>query len=78
MRHKNTVWKLNDPPGMDGAQLAVLMDIRDELQRLAVLMDVRDELQRLNDLLHCPNFVNIPRELRGLRRDVKGGRRKSA
>lgn len=31
---------------------------------LAVLMDIRDELQRLNRLLHCSNFVAIPTILR--------------
>lgn len=30
---------------------------------LAVLMDLRDELQTLNRLLGCPNFTCIPRVL---------------
>lgn len=30
---------------------------------VAVLMDIRDELQRLNQLLHCSNFIDIPRRL---------------
>jgi len=30
---------------------------------LAVLMDLRDEMQALNRLLHCPNFVDIPHKL---------------
>lgn len=37
---------------------------------LAVLMDIRDELQKLNTLLHCVNFTQIPATLRGLRRDI--------
>lgn len=31
---------------------------------LAVLMDIRDELQALNRLLGCSNFTNIPRTLK--------------
>ncbi len=31
--------------------------------QLAVLMDIRDELKRLNSLLHCGNFMRIPRIL---------------
>lgn len=48
-RYKNFVWIIPSEanPSFEGAQLAVLMDIR-------------DELQRLNELLHCPNFVSIP------------------
>lgn len=57
-RHKDVEWRLADPPGNEGAQLGLLMDLR-------------DELKRLNSLLHCQNFQNIPRELRGIRRDIK-------
>lgn len=32
--------------------------------KLAVLMDIRDELQKLNRLLGCSNFTDIPRILR--------------
>lgn len=31
--------------------------------KMALLMDIRDELQRLNTLLHCPNFMSIPHKL---------------
>lgn len=31
---------------------------------IAVLMDIRTELQRLNNLLSCPNFTAIPGTLR--------------
>ena len=30
---------------------------------VALLMDIRDELQRLNALLHCENFTQIPKTL---------------
>lgn len=49
-RHKNVTWNLSDSPGTDGAMLAALMDIR-------------DELQRLNALLHCPHFQDVPHKL---------------
>lgn len=54
-RRRNVEWKLNvDSNGcvsMDDAQLAVLMDIR-------------DELQKLNRLLACHNFTNMPHVLK--------------
>lgn len=37
-----------------------------EQVQLAVLMDIREELQRLNLLLHCQNFRDIPHILRSL------------
>jgi hypothetical protein len=37
---------------------------------LAVLMDIRDELQALNRLLNCPNFTRIPHTLHEIRRSV--------
>lgn len=57
-RHKNTDWNLSEQPSYDGAQLAVLMDIRDATHA------VHDELKRLNQLLYCQNFINIPRTLK--------------
>lgn len=58
-RHKNATWNLEEPsPGMDGAQLAALMDIR-------------DELQKLNAVFACGNFQSIPRELRAINRELK-------
>lgn len=39
--------------------------------QLAVLMDIRDELKDLNRLLRCENFLRIPRELRDIRRAVQ-------
>lgn len=31
---------------------------------IEILMDIRSELQKLNTLLHCTNFVGIPRTLK--------------
>ena len=33
-RHKNADWDIPEQPNMGGAQLSVLMDIRDELKKL--------------------------------------------
>jgi hypothetical protein len=38
-----------------------------ESAALDVLQDIRSELQRLNALLHCDNFVRIPRVLKQIR-----------
>ncbi len=43
---------------------------------IAVLMDIRDELKRLNSLLHCHNFVSIPQTLKGIRRNTTKKKRK--
>lgn len=39
-----------------------------EAAQLTVLMDIRDELQRLNELLHCHNFTGLPAVLRRIDR----------
>jgi hypothetical protein len=37
---------------------------------IAVLMDIRDELQTLNRLLACPNFLGIPHTLTRIARNT--------
>ena len=54
-RHKNANWNLNEKPDWHGVTVAVLMDIR-------------DELQRLNHLLHCQNFQGFPHAIRRIDR----------
>jgi hypothetical protein len=46
--------------------------------QVALLMDLRDELKKLNALLHCHNFVEIPSILRKLERNTKKKRKKRA
>ena len=58
-RFENVRWDLTAAP--DGSIKTW------ELARLAVLMDIRDELQKLNRLLGCPNFVAVPGILRDIR-----------
>lgn len=47
-RHPYADWKLNER-----------CTSWEEVQ-VAVLMDIRDELQKLNNVLRCPNFMGIP------------------
>lgn len=44
---------------------------------VAVMMDIRDELQTLNRLLGCPNFTQIPATLRAIRRNTAKPRSKT-
>jgi hypothetical protein len=71
-RRKNAIWFVTDeqgkvywPPtsGRCGATLALLMDIR-------------DELQRLNEVLHCSNFLAVPRKLDRIARNTAKPRRR--
>ena len=39
--------------------------------QLAVLMDIRDELKRMNSLLWCRNFTGIPQTLKAIERQTK-------
>jgi hypothetical protein len=54
-RLKNIDWQ----PGNNSAQA----DSWERVQ-IAILLDLRDELQKLNTLLHCHNAVDIPNILR--------------
>lgn len=64
-RHKNASWHLSDPAA------------RWEEVQVAVLMDIRDELQRLNSLLHCSNFMNMPHTLRTISTNTRRRKRKA-
>ena len=63
-RHKDTDWNL--PEGR--------IDSWDQAG-IAVLMDIRDELQSLNALLHCQRFVGIPTTLASIRRAMPAKRK---
>lgn len=58
MRHKNAVWAIPDEPTWDQVKIALLMDIR-------------DEIQILNRILNCHNFLRIPHVLDQIRRNTK-------
>lgn len=56
-RKKNFNWKLSAKNSYPDSTLAVLMDIR-------------DELQELNRTLACPNFTSIPTKLAAIQRNT--------
>ena len=64
MRHKNRDWDLPERLSWEQTQVALLMDIR-------------GELQKLNRLLNCPNFLHIPGTLRQIRVNTTKKRRKA-
>jgi len=66
-RFKDTVWQVNK--GLDGM-------ISFPGAQLTVLMDIRDELKKLNALLHCSNFTAIPHVMREVARNTKPKKRK--
>lgn len=66
-RHKNGNWRL--PTSGNGSPETW------DAVKIAVLMDIRDELQALNRLLACPNFTAIPTVLRTIRRNTSGLRK---
>jgi hypothetical protein len=66
-RRKDVNWRLNELPSGNAPT--------DDAQ-LAVLMDIRDELKRLNSVLHCTNFLAIPSKLDAIRRNTAKKRRK--
>lgn len=44
--------------------------------QLIVLMDIRDELQRLNRVVGCPNFLKIPTTLKAIQRKLPAKRKR--
>lgn len=46
--------------------------------QLQVLQDLRDELQKLNRLLYCENLVRIPRILDGIRKNTVSKRKRKS
>lgn len=62
-RHRDADWNLPDDMTWDKVNLAVLMDIR-------------DEMKRLNRLFHCSNFLEIPHILRALKRNTTKSRKR--
>ena len=55
-RYKDANWNLTAPNVQTWDQAQV-----------AVLMDLRDELKKLNAVLACPNFQEIPHTLKAIR-----------
>jgi hypothetical protein len=66
-RHKDADWEL---PTTDEGRIKSW-----DYVQIAVLMDIRDELQRLNSLLHCHNFQQIPHTLKRIDRRLSTTRK---
>lgn len=60
-RYKDSVWNIGQPLTVAGGQLAVLMDIRDELKAIKV------ELGIIRGVINCANCRDIPKVLRTIR-----------
>ena len=69
-RFKNMDWDIAG----SGTGSRVQVDIEGAI--LAVLMDLREEIQRLNMLLHCPNFMVIPGKLERIARKLPSRRKR--
>lgn len=48
-----------------------------ESAQLAVLMDIRDELKHLNSVLHCTRFRGIPNVLYNIERNTRPKKKKA-
>lgn len=66
-RRKNESWFVTDHDGT--------ITTWDQVQ-VAVLMDIRDELQRLNMLVRCANFTGMSMTLRAMHRALLARKRK--
>jgi hypothetical protein len=77
-RHKDTDWNLSEGTlSSDGKRTTHSWDAIHS----ALLMDIRDELKRINSVLHCYDFLKLPRAVDSIRRNTarpKKNLRKSA
>lgn len=64
-RKKNYEWSIGT--NVDGTTPA-----HDAL--MAILMDIRDEMQKLNTLLGCDNFLEVPQLLRAIKKNTTKSR----
>lgn len=64
MNRKEKGWEWTISPGIGG-------NYSYESAQLAVLMDIRDEMEKMNRLLHCHNAVDIPNILRRIDKNTK-------
>jgi Tfp pilus assembly protein PilO len=75
-RHKDANWDLSGPAvkRWEEVNAALLMDLRDELKEL------NRQMKSINNVLHCPNFTDMPRVLRQVRANttaIKNGAAKN-
>lgn len=61
-RRKNYRWQVRNKTDSHTSDMG---------RQLAVLMDIRDELQELNAVFRCGNFLNLPHVLKRIDRRLK-------
>ena len=64
-RFKDTNWNCGNGESVDSVEHA----------QLAVMMDIRDELKQLNRTIGCANFLGLPYQIERTRKGVEGLRR---
>jgi len=64
-RHKDQNWSLPEGEPSPRGRAHQWDSIK-----VALLMDIRDELKSMNAILHCSNFLRIPRKLDEIRRNT--------
>ena len=67
-------WRVAGHVSSDGT---TCIDSYDGIQ-IALLMDIREELRRLNTLFHCHNAIDIPNILRKIAKNTTKPKRKRA
>ena len=78
-RHKDAKWNLAEVPSNEHVMIAVLMDIRDELQSLrSSLTNANSCLVRMAGRLDCHETISIPRLLRRISVNTHKPKRKRA
>lgn len=70
-RHKDENWDLPEGTPIKGGATNHSW----ASTQVSLLMDLRDELQYLNRLLHCQNFIQIPRILQAIQSNTAKKRR---
>lgn len=68
-KHAGIVWNLAEDP-KDGHIYSPTT------AQSAILMDIRDELQKLNSLLSCSRFIGIPTTLNRIAKNTTKRKRK--
>lgn len=70
-RRANTNWRITNDNVCWGAE-------QYDYMQLAVLMDIRTELQTLNRVFQCRNFLAIPRKLDRISKNTAKPRKRKA
>jgi len=61
-RRRDANWQI----GNDRGEILTWEEVQ-----VAVLMDIREELKRLNNVLQCPNFIAVPRKLDDIKSELR-------